>query len=589
MRSSIYALTFGLCLVMACSSSSEHTKKTTTKAAQEKDLLDEEVNIKRKRVMRTRKSSNTTMVLPKAPAKPSMAIDGKFEGWDAKSLRVFGGKGSVETGEAFWSNNDDASMRIGVKADQGFAYFWLEVKDDVILEKDVNKTPVDGIVLYIKDPRLDTTLAALPKGIKKNTQITTETALVFNPSGRTRLYPSNSAEYPSGTVYTEAFRTKKGYGVEVAIKLELLSHVSTLPLEKLAFRVEMLDGDEKNRPGTQTRLSMFPRKANEAPQYARFQAGMLPHAPIKAIPSRPDGLGYWSRGAKQWSYTSFEVMPKYWFYMTDTSAMETMLKKQDLYKTFCNKARFDPTLIEGYQSRSGNHQVGLLVCAAREVKNACPDKAQSRVFWVHLHKDEGTWGIKRQVEVFPKAMPQCLNKPVKNEAFRGQFAMFPLEFLGPHTWAIGWTERQEADNYLATAKKVAIFHTKRTKAQIAELTPERVVSDELTRTISTAGAYFVEIDGNSGHDICEIEVLDEQVCRKFNGQCKTRKHGRSKLTHIKMWSKSKQSFEPYMLSKHKNCPHNFDFSKSDGYMLIHLGNRIGLLPSPEDEDEGEGF
>jgi hypothetical protein len=34
-----------------------------------------------------------------------------------------------------------------------------------------------------------------------------------------------------------------------------------------------------------------------------------------------------------------------------------------------------------------------------------------------------------------------------------------------------------------------------------------------------------------------------------------------------------------MLSKHPRCKHDFDFSSREGFLLLHTGTRVGLLPS----------
>jgi hypothetical protein len=564
----------------ACSGSSANTSPDYEKEGSQ-DLFANDRDIPR-RVRKVKPAVvQPEMVIPQAVKEPSMEIDGKQDGWKKDDFKVFAAPNNVEMGKAYWKGPKDASLRVGVRTDGNFVYFWLEVKDDTVVLKDNAKgIPTDGIVLYLADPRLKDILNALPSDLRSGKDVVGETAIVFNPQGRTRLYPSNSTNYPDGSILTESIKTEQGYGVEVAIKAELLPNVSSFPMENIAFRVEQLDGDEPKRPGTQTRISMFPAKRGEQERMARAQVNLLPHRKIKAAPVRPDALGFWSRDETSWSYTSFEAMTKSWFHLPDTTKLKAAIKGQAKFDSVCNPAQYNAVVMESYASRTGANQAGLVMCSARDVEGKCPDSSTSKVFWVQAKRKADAWEIVRAVDVFPKALPQCTTQAVAGELMRSNFSLLPMHVLGNNVWAVGWQEKQNLEDYRWDARKIALFQTHTKPTMIAELTPSKILAEQDSRSMSTAHTYLIDVDAEEGLDICEIEDVNEQSCRRFDAQCKTREHGQSRLTHVKLWSDEKDTFVSHLMSKHKGCPHGLKFKDTSGYMLTYLGDRIGLIPSP---------
>lgn len=575
-------LTLALLFTCACSSQ-DHAQKKDAADEDPTALLDAPVNIKKNNKDKVIPQDGDKAMMPQAAKAPAMPIDGKFDGWDASSLKTFTNKDLVELGAPFWDGADDLSMRVGVKSDADFVYFWLEVKDDKVIEQDDERgQPVDAIVLWLREPKLEAMFANMPEGVSVDRDVVTDLAIAFSPTGRAQLLGDKSAQLTSGVVWSEGFRTATGYGVEVAVRAEVFPFVATLPMPELAFRVEALDGDEPKRLGVQSRMSMLPRKDSEAPRYALLSlGGLLPSWPVEGVPGRADGLGLWRRHKdKTWRYTPYEVLPRHWVYMNDMAPFEKQLGQQDLFKTVCNKARFDSTLLEAYRSISDKHRVGLLRCAQRPVNNKCPDQSQTRLFWVHMSRKDDMWELKTELEVFTEPMNQCADSAANGELFRDKFTIYPLDFASSYIWAVGWQEEQRASGYYAQASKIAILNVgRKVKPLVGELTPYSLTAEDNTRTLSEVKVYLTELDDVKGYDICEIEKLQEQTCRSLNSQCQTREHGQSKLTHVKTWSPTMNSFEPYLYSKHPLCTHDFTLDKQPGYMLVHLGSRIGMLPS----------
>jgi len=573
-----------LCILLAlsaCSSSSTNTRAD----ADEGDPIDVLDNATPNRDAAKKKAGiDGGMVLPGAPEEPSLEIDGLATGWDLSRARAFKDPEDVELGKGYWDGPEDASMRVAIQSDPGFVYFWLEVRDDKLIERDDRAgRPIDAVTVWLQDHQLQSTLEALPKGYTLPASVRTEVGLTFKSDGTIRDADSGAPiETPS--IITSPLQLERGWGVEVAIAIEVMPFVAAIPLDEIAFRVELLDGDEPSRAGAQTRISTLPDRGDGSPRYAIYGlGGVLPHRPPGPMKGHPGGLGLWQRGEDQWSYTSLEKAPKYFDYVADTQAFVDALSKTKVFAEMCSPARNDSKLVDAYRSRSGKHRVGLVVCSTRATSDTCPSGAETRVTWVHMTPDatgEG-WRVKRAVDVFDKPLEQCADAEIEDKPFFSDFSMTPLDFIDAHTWAIGWRKRWEAPGYLEEVDGATVMHTKRERPKRLMTHTYKMVASEEDRSISRTQAYFVPVDEVDGHDLCEIERVEEQECKSFNKGCSVREHGKTVLSHTKMWEPSRLIFEPYMLSKHPKCKSDFRFSERDGYMLLHVDGHIGLLPSPK--------
>ncbi len=570
-----------LALLTACSSAKPAARADREDAPGEdaEALLEREVKLDPKQAARAQ--AEVAFTLPKPPPDPAISVDGKFDDWQASDLRSFQGKPLLEDGPSFWRGDADLSFKVGVKADAAFVYFWIEVRDDVVIRQDdARGKPVDAVTVWLRDPGLSTLKDVLPEGVRVDSGLVTDLALVISPTGRVRRGDERAGGLPSGVVYAEAFDTPTGYGVELAVRAELFPQVSTFPLQELAFRVDVSDGDEPERLGVQTRMSMLPQRGADAPRFAIYHTpGLLPHLETSGdAPPRAKSLGFWVRGDASWSFSSYEVTPKHWRFMHDMKDFGAQLQRVDALQEVCNAARTDRALLEAYQSSSGNHRVGLVTCASREVDDTCPDDAQTHVYWVYMQQQDGQWRVRQHLPVFPEPLPQCSNSAPDQGPVLSRFTIFPLDFIDPATWAVGWYKRHEVSDYLEEAEEVAILHVKRPNNPMsARLAAYRIVADGEERTEQTSRIYFTPVDEVEGVDICQLERIHEQSCARFNTQCKTRPHGRDMLTHTKLWEPRAQRFEHYELSKHPNCRGDLDFTKRDAYMLVHIGQRIGLM------------
>jgi hypothetical protein len=554
----------------------------------DEELLDAPVDSTARRAAARRAqaaATETVVVLPKAPAKPShpMSVDPKsWPGLD-KQARIFKDKSSIEEGAGFWQGPADTSLKLALKADSGFVYFWLEVKDDVVLDSvGADGSPSDGVVVWLRDPRLESMLRSLPDAIEIDKSVSPDIALMVTPAGRVLRWDDRNAAYPEDSVLTEQTKTKDGYTVMLAVRPDVFPYLLNIPMSEVAFRVEVLDGDDTERPGYQTKLSMLPARDDDSPRYALYGVGgLLPKLQPSGQPARVDGLGFWTRAEAGWIHTSYEVVPQHWFFMNDTADFEASLRKADVFKRFCPASRFDIHLMDSYSSRSGKHRVGLMMCAARKVKERCPKDARSRVFWVHMRPDGAGWAVEEQVDVFGKDLAQCYGSPAsEEEPYIERLSMLPLDFINTSTWAVGWQRVLANRNVIEQLDGVSLLNLKAEPPLVGDTQVYRSEASGDERVVSRFQVYFTNVDDVAGLDICEIERLEEQTCVRLGAGCKTQDHRNTLLSHSKMWNPDKQLFEPYMLSKHPNCKADFSFKRTASYLLIQINGRLGLIASP---------
>ena len=552
-----------------CSCSSANENKRADEQASGRDLLDEPVEADAKDPELARDDG---IVIPSAPDGLEHPLDGQASGWDLSEARVFAGEAYVEQGQRLWSGAEDASLRVATQSEPGWLLFWLEVKDDTVLETASSTgEPTDAIVLHLQDPRLAGLLERLPEALVERRGLEAELTVVITPDGRAR-----AADAPEGTVRAAPFAREGSWGAEVAVSLEAWPQLHSLPTTEVAFRVEQLDGDDADRPGPQTRLSMLPDTGPGAARWALARGlGLLPHRPASGAAVLEGAMGYWSREPNGWRFELLEAAPKIWRHAEVEGARQALESSGQLARV-CDPATHDAQLLQAMRSRRPGHQAALLLCAPR---GECDAQARTELLWVHLKRgDEGGWALERQVDVAGEGLPQCGRQGREGEPVWGGFSMTPLDFLHPNVWAVGWSWEHELPEFAHTRRGVWIFHGGRTPARMAELQSLESRAEAAERTISRGRAHFVAVDKVDGLDLCEIEDIEEQRCEGFARGCQTQRHRRTRLTHVKLWDPKGARLEEMMLSKHRGCPASLRFGQRDGYLLIHTDERIGLIP-----------
>lgn len=577
----------GVALSMGCSSSKSDVIDPFGAAdeADPNDLLDEKISRRASRGQgaggeRSATVDQPLLVLPLPAAEMIKTIDGDLGDWDTRKARSFEGAKYIVTGEEFWEGDRDASFRVGVDADEGHVYFSIAVRDDVVIDAESQDIMSDGVIIWLQDPKLQSVIDSLPDGMAKEHDISSEIAILFTPDGQFWRYDRPDAPLHRAGITAAAKKTDSGYNVEVALTLGVIGQVSSLPTEAVAFRVEVLDGDEAGRRGEQTRMSMLPD--TKGPRFARYEVGeWLPHLQAKGQPPRPGALGRWVLDGSTWAYDSFEVVPSHWLVLNDTTEFEETLSKSDVFDEICPLATSERELVEAYQSTRGTLRAGLLLCGPRAPKNRCPDDAKTQLYWVSLQRDGEDWTLDKHAQVTPEPLPQCAKIPRSGGELHSDFSLLPLEMLGPTVWGIGWKKAYSDRNERSLEKGIWFANPDIPNPYIGTAISEKKNAYGLERTLSKSHVYLALVDDVRGLDICEIERTQVQQCSSLDSRCTTNKHGESMQVHVKLWSPNQQRFETYLQTKHRGCSAStFDFATRRGFMLLNESGRLGALASP---------
>ena len=558
-------------------------------AADEEDeasLLDEPVENKRARSAPTGKGKATAdeavMMLPDPPAEMAITVDGEVDDWGGAKVRSFDRSRFVAEGSQFWSGSDDAGFTVGVQADAGHIYFRVDVRDDKVMDAESAEVMADGIIIWLRDPALENIVDSLPDSVRRAKSVQPELAILFTPDGQFWRY-----DHKDGTLYRTGIdavtkKTDQGYRLEAALTLGVLQQVAKLPTDKAAFRVEVMDGDEPDRRGEQTRMSMLPDGAG--PRFALLRTGgWLPYEEARGQPTRPGALGRWQLADGVWRFESFEVVPTHWLVMEDVSGFDKALANSKALSELCPAATSERTLIEAYQSRSGRHRAGLVMCGTRAPRGQCPKDAVSHLYLVHLKPTKQGWELTRGAEVSADPLKQCADHARPDGDLYTDFALFPMEVVGSRVWGVGWTKLYEGSAEKLRHSGVWFVDPTSQKPFLGEAQTERIHAWDRQRTVSKSRVYLTPVDDKKGLDVCEVEHLEKQQCRSFDRGCSPIEDSDTVRNTIKTWVPQKGRFESYFLSKHKRCSGDIDLAKRKGYMILQQPGRLGLLASPANQ------
>ena len=567
----------------ACSTSKEQGVNPFEAAdeKEEADLLDAPVEKRRTRPTPSGSATvdQAALMLPKPPKKTKKTIDAKIDDWDRRKARKFDGKEQIVTGEQFWTNGKDASFRVGVDSDAGQVYFWVDVRDDKVIDAASEDVMADGVILWLRDPKLEEIVDSLPEGMSEKANVRPEMAILFTPDGQFWRFDDTGGKLYRTGIDARTKKMKNGYRLEASLTLGVLQQVASLPTDDIAFRVELMDGDETDRRGEQTRLSMLPDQTG--PRFALYNVGgWLPYEKAQGQPPRPGALGRWMLHDGTWNFHSFEVRPVHWLVLQDVSGFDKALADAEALDELCPEATSRRKLVEAYQSRSGRHRAGLVLCGPRAPGGHCPDDAQSHLYWVRLKPEKKGWTLAEYTDITKKPLPQCAAEARPDGELYSDFSLLPMEMLGTQVWGVGFKKNYSGEYEQIEERGIWFVKPASKKPFLGQALNERIRATADSRTVSKSHVYLALVDDTKGLDLCEIERVEEQACDSMNRGCEKTEHGGSVRTNIKMWVPGKRRFEDYLLTKHKRCNASFDFSTRKGFMLLNEAGRLGALASP---------
>jgi hypothetical protein len=548
------------------------------------DILDRHSSpTTRARAVRARSDDGVEYMMPTAGEELGKTIDGTPSDWDLSRARSFAHERFVEVGAEVWKGPSDASFRVAIDADDSYVYFFIEVTDDVALNQPP-QSPADAVIIWLRDPQLDRLGRILPETLRTNQLIKTETAIIFSPDGRFARYGSDDP-IVSQSVFAAGTRTPTGYALEIAFGMSALPQVAEMPMQEIAFRVEVLDGDNPSRPGVEKHLSMLPQTDEDTARYALFDLpGWLPHHAIKNPPPRVDALGAWVIGPDGWDFRNIEFVVPNWRVLDHLEPVRATLTDRQGLPELCRALRNEVRLLEAYQATSGNHRVILAMCGTPPDGNRCPQAARSQLMWIHMtpegrgNPDELNWQVQSTIEVFEEPLNQCTSQPVEGAAYFHGFSTNPLPMVNPSVWAVGWNSRQQTPLYRLEESGVIFVDPQSSSKRVGAVRTHQRSSAKDERTLRNSRVFLTALDQTDGLDLCEVEHIEEQSCEDVDRGCVTRERRRETLTHIRTWNPSKRIFEPYLLTRHPQCTGRTTYGDVDGFKLLHVNDRIGLLP-----------
>ncbi|MFW5967776.1 MAG: hypothetical protein ACOCV2_09675, partial [Persicimonas sp.] len=437
----------------------------------------------------------------------------------------------------------------------------------------------DGVVLTLRDPLLADVVDALPESMPQKEQIQPDVDILFTPDGQFWREGDEGEDLYRGGIEAETKKTEDGYRIEAALAVEVLEQAAELPLDEVGFRVELMDGDEPDRRGEQTRMSMLPE--GKGRNVALFEVeGLLPHLEPASRPPRPGALGRWLRGDDEWTFESAEVVSDLWHVFEDVSEFEETLDETGIMDEVCPEATKDRRLIDAYESSRGGHRAGLILCGERARAGECPENAESHLHWVHLKSEHQQWSVVDHDRVTEEPLPQCADTAPKGDDRYVDFSFVPLDMVASSMWGIGWTLTHETGGERYEKRGVWFLNTRSDEPVAGEVQFGEEHATAGQRERSRSRVYLTPLDGVEGPDVCAVEHKVEESCAGIDSDCVAGESGRLKRVHVQMWKPDKGRFERYIMSEHERCDTDFDFSEREGYMLLYEDGRLGVLPSP---------
>ncbi|MFB6350961.1 MAG: sugar-binding protein, partial [Bradymonadaceae bacterium] len=516
--------------------------------------------------------------VPEPPEKMSKTVDGKFGDWESAEFKEFGARDYVVEGTQFRNGRDDLSAEIAAQTDKGHLYLAIDVHDETVIDAKSVEPFADGAVLWLRDPGLSDLRESLPETVTDG-DIKSEIGILFTPDGQFWKQLKEGKLYRKG-VDAATVDTKSGYRIEIALEVGVMGQASKLPMPEVGFRVDVIDGDNRDRRGKQTRLTTVKPTEDDDPRYALIDfEGWRPYASLAGDPPREDALGRWKLAEKGWTFEPIEVAPERWRLLPNTDKLQAVLDGREKTPDLCPDAKSDGRLVDAYASKTGRDRIALMVCGNRAHNGECPPDAKTGLLWIHFKKESGSLQLHRALQVTDEPLNQCAHQPAPGEPFYSTFSMTPLEMIGPAVWAVGWHKTRETDAEQIRKTGIWMVNGNHDPLKVGSVQTSKKEAERRSRTISQSRVYLTKVDDNKGLDLCEIERIKEQRCRGFDRRCQTTDRGVETLAHIRRWKPEEGTFERLLVSKHENCQPPFKFAKRDAYMLFHRNERLGIIHS----------
>ncbi len=576
----LVATAFAFAATGCSSSSSDQFDPFAAADEAERDILDEDPEVddeareRRRQAARTMDSSSYDV--DEAASQPARTIDAEPAGWDLSDLRHFDTGEHVYDGAYRWDGPEDTSFSAAVDHDESHVYFWIEVTDDVVVPSDPTE-PLDAVIIHLRDPQLDDLMDALPGALRDQLDVAAESALAITPDGQIAAYDT-SRSLPSGSVHAATQKTDDGYRVEAAVALEALSYVAALPLENIAFRIDVYDSDEGGRNSPQKRMSATTRTSDGEPRFATTSTdGLRPASSPGSGPPRSDALGVWRQHEGQWEFGSLEYFSSRWEPIDDDEWFFDVDNLGEL-PSICIDYGREIYTIEAYEYHDSAYRVVLILCGTEADGGSCPSSATSQLVWTSFRSEPGDeWSLHEAHSVFDDELQQCpVDAPTGNRKYYN-FSLQSFDPIDTWVWGIGYHVRMERSDRKIREAGVAIVDPKASDFVLRDRHLQRVTARHNARGLYSSQIYLTDLNDEEGLDLCKIESIKEQACSSLMTGCATEPRGHEVLTRIDTWDAENHRFENYMLARHARCRVGMQFEDFSGYKIMLIGHRMGLI------------
>ena len=569
----------------ACSSSPSPSVDPF-EVAEERDILDDPVERgeRRRRAPAQRAAPDdeeVMFIIPEALSEPARTIDANDQGWDLSRMRAADSARHVFDGAQSWDGPDDASFRAAVDVDDSFVYVWVEVTDDQVVPS-LPTSPLDAVVVWLRDPRLETLLETVPSSLRDHVGIETEVGVVITPDGQYAPVDS-SHSIPRGAIHTATRSTPQGYIVEAAFAAETLPTVGSLPLPEIAVRIDLLDADDDDASQPKARLTAFPGDDGEPPRFASADTpGLLPSAAPSAPPPRPDAWGIWRFADGGWAFQPLEYLSQRWHLIDDNQSIEEALASSDEVPSICTDGANQMRTIEAYQQPAGTYRVATTLCGQPSQNGRCSTDSRTQLIWTALRPgDDGQWSVQHAQPVFDRPLQQCTDAAPSGKEFVQNFSLLPFDVIGSWVFGVGWHKSFDLSDQRLRETAVTLVDPRSSNFIIGQTRLRRHTAAPRTRTLYDSRAYLTDLEGDGRMDLCQVEEVREQNCQALDVGCHTRERGVQVLTQIHLWDNEGHRFSRYPMDRYGDCRGSMTFDNVDGYKILLIGNRLGLLRSPE--------
>jgi hypothetical protein len=542
---------------------------------------------KQKKQPETKKKEKPESLLELVDRQPAKSIDGRLTDWKDGDFRSFKDAKFIVRGEKFRDNPEDLAFEVAVESDSGYLYLAVKVQDETVVDAGSERPITDGVVITLRDPVLESLADRVQPDYRRMLDIFPETSIIFTPDGQFYAY-GNTGSINRAALRAEPRKTKNGYILEAAFAVETLQQVYQLPLEEIAFRIDIFDGDSPDKKGTQTRMSIFKKQTLADTRHERrfmlYDPNILfPHDYVDGTKKQLKKVGRWRNKDGKWQFQSLEASKPNWKRIKNTSQTLGDIEWHKSLEEICPQATSHGQPVAWQRSTSNkNRAQGLFVCVRNTQKQKiCQLQNPAYLIWVQAEKNKKGWAVKTANPLSEKPVRNlCLKDsiPDKRHLYLHSLKTVPLQHLGTPVWAV-YARRKAPDGSIE--RIVRFVEPNRSPAQVGKELIYGEYHENGTQDIVDSKLFLTGVDKKPTRDICIVERRSERRCT--DGSCQTLSDTTQLTTRIRVWNPEKRTFEKLMLSKHENCTTNFKFSERQGYQLLPWQKDLAIISSPQNE------